>query len=189
MQLASRSLCRRAIAVVRDPRKISGIRTISGVSWHSTDASRLNEDNMVEHHVDHGTDLTAMEWEMFHGKIPVLKPHEEASKKGMPAYAGETPRTSVLMELTDRVGVLHDVLRYFWKYDINVSRIESRPVQAGHSGQKRFDFFVDFDGSRGEEKIENLLDALEPLTDKLLILDEKKVSLHAMWKSEILDLL
>lgn len=34
---------------------------------------------------------------------------------------GENPRVSVLMALTDRVGVLHDVLKYFWKYDINVS--------------------------------------------------------------------
>jgi hypothetical protein len=48
------------------------------------------------------------------------------------------------MEVSDRVGILHDILKYFWKYDISVSRIESRPVL----GQK-FDFFVDFDGRRG----------------------------------------
>mmetsp|Transcript_29726 Transcript_29726/g.45584 ORF Transcript_29726/g.45584 Transcript_29726/m.45584 type:complete len:233 (-) Transcript_29726:592-1290(-) len=55
-------------------------------------------------------------------------------------FSNETPRTSVLMELTDRVGVLHDVLRYFWKYDVNVTRIESRPVQISSSDQPRFDF-------------------------------------------------
>lgn len=80
------------------------------------------------------------------------------------------------MELTDRVGVLHDVLRYFWKYDVNVSRIESRPVKDSATGEKRFDFFVDFDGQSGDERIEKLLNSLKPMTDKLLILDEKEVS-------------
>lgn len=36
--------------------------------------------------------------------------------------SSEPIRTSLLMELTDRVGVLHDVLRFFWKYDVNISR-------------------------------------------------------------------
>lgn len=86
------------------------------------------------------------------------------------------PRVSVLMELTDRVGVLHDVLRFFWKYDVNASRIESRPVQDGPN-KRSFDFFVDFDGQRGDENVELLLASLEEMTDKLLILDEKEVSM------------
>ena len=65
---------------------------------------------------------------------------------------GENPRTSVLMELKDRVGVLHDVLRYFWKYDVNVCRIESRPAK-GRGPHKRFDFFVDFEGSLDDEHV------------------------------------
>ena len=89
---------------------------------------------------------------------------------------GETPRTSVLMELVDRVGVLHEVLRYFWKYDLNVTRIESRPISPNAAGQMRFDFFVDFDGSRGDANVEKLLASLGPLTEKLLVLDEKKVT-------------
>jgi hypothetical protein len=31
--------------------------------------------------------------------------------------------------------------RFFWKYDINVCRIESRPIQGVSGGQRRFDFF------------------------------------------------
>eukprot|EP00545_Synedropsis_sp_CCMP1620_P005284 CAMPEP_0119015920 /NCGR_PEP_ID=MMETSP1176-20130426/11722_1 /TAXON_ID=265551 /ORGANISM="Synedropsis recta cf, Strain CCMP1620" /LENGTH=443 /DNA_ID=CAMNT_0006969245 /DNA_START=230 /DNA_END=1561 /DNA_ORIENTATION=- len=92
-----------------------------------------------------------------------------------PHLLSDAPRTSVLMELTDRVGVLHDVLRYFWKHDVNVSRIESRPVQDGPMGKKSFDFFVDFHGQRGDDNIEELLLSLKPITDKLLILDEKEV--------------
>jgi prephenate dehydratase len=108
--------------------------------------------------------------QLQHQPVVPAAHHENA------AYLSDTPRTSLLMELTDRVGVLHDVLRYFWKHDINVSRIESRPVKVGTMGGKSFDFFVDFDGQRGDDKVEQLLLALKPMTDKLLILDEKEVS-------------
>jgi ACT domain len=102
--------------------------------------------------------------------LPIKQPPPDGS-----TFQAETPRTSLLMELTDRVGVLHDVLRYFWKYDVNVSRIESRPVKDSATGVKRFDFFVDFDGRSEDENIEKLLASLRPMTDKLLILDEKEV--------------
>jgi phenylalanine-4-hydroxylase len=99
----------------------------------------------------------------------------------------DVPRSSVLMELTDRVGVLHDVLRYFWKYDVNICRIESRPsyVQNDHdceAGNKigppkdrRFDFFVDMEGSTEDANVRQLLNALKPMTTRLLLLDEKQV--------------
>ena len=66
------------------------------------------------------------------------------------------------MELTDRVGILHDVLRYFWKFDVNICRIESRPAkQASPTGQLRaFDFFVDMEGSPSDDNVGKLLDAL-----------------------------
>lgn len=62
----------------------------------------------------------------------------------IPSLALDTPRTSVLMELTDRVGVLHDVLKFYWKYDVNITRIESRPHKMDpSSGNVVFDFFLD----------------------------------------------
>ena len=70
------------------------------------------------------------------------------SSRSSPVLPNEKPRVSLLMELTDGVGVLHNVLKYFWKYNINVSRIESRPVEG-----EKFDFFVDFDGKRDEENV------------------------------------
>ncbi|KAL7561957.1 hypothetical protein ACA910_022512 [Epithemia clementina (nom. ined.)] len=90
---------------------------------------------------------------------------------------GTVPRTSLLMQLTDRVGILHDVLRWFWKFDVNICRIESRPVSVGTpTGQLRtFDFFVDMEGSPSDDNVSRLLAALRPMTDKLLVLDEKKV--------------
>ena len=109
----------------------------------------------------------------------VQAPINDPKLSNEPNYYRDTPRTSLLMELTDGVGVLHDVLRYFWKNDINVSRIESRPVKDGAMGGKRFDFFVDFDGQKGDTNVERLLDSLKPMTDKLLILDEKEVSVYS----------
>lgn len=90
---------------------------------------------------------------------------------------GETPRTSLLMELTDRVGILHDVLRYFWKYDVNICRIESRPVSAGSTTGKGkvFDFFVDFEGNPSDDNVSRLLLVLRDMTDRLMVLDEKQV--------------
>jgi hypothetical protein len=104
--------------------------------------SRLNEDNMSARH--QSTDIPPQEWTMFNDKVAVLqdavKTDEEKEKWAQP-YAGDMPRMSLLMELTDKVGILHDVLRFFWKYDINICRIESRPAQVGRGGQSRFDFF------------------------------------------------
>ena len=82
----------------------------------------------------------------------------------------EPHRTSLLMELTNGVGVLHDVLRFFWKYDVNVTRIESRPSQHG-----KFDFFVDLEGRVGDTSVDKMLESLKGFgVGKLLILDEKQ---------------
>jgi len=91
------------------------------------------------------------------------------------AFYPEGPRTSVLMELSDGVGALHNVLRFFWKYDVNISRIESRPVSNEDNGRSKFDFFVDFHGKVGDVNVNALLHQLKSMTDKLLVLDEKEV--------------
>lgn len=52
-----------------------------------------------------------------------------------------------MLELKDRPGALHDVLKYFWKYDLNITRIESRPKTLNALGEARFDFFVDFEAN------------------------------------------
>lgn len=97
---------------------------------------------MSSHH--QSTEIPPQEWTMFNDKVAVLQDaayKDEGKEKWTQTYAGDLPRMSVLMELTDKVGVLHDVLRFFWKYDINVCRIESRPIQVASGGQRRFDFF------------------------------------------------
>jgi phenylalanine-4-hydroxylase len=94
------------------------------------------------------------------------------------------PRTSLLMELTDRVGMLHDVLKYFWKHDINIIRIESRPKYIGEKGQN-FDFFIDMEGSTADENVQKLIATLTGMTERLLILDEKTVEWFPRHISEL----
>jgi phenylalanine-4-hydroxylase len=96
------------------------------------------------------------------------------------------------MELVDRVGVLHDVLRYFWKNDVNVCRIESRPSSSTSSsshqqepGARKFDFFVDFEGGLDEPNVKRLMRELESITTKVLVLDEKKVHWFPRHTSEL----
>ena len=80
----------------------------------------------------------------------------------------EPQLTSLLMELPDRVGVLHEVLKFFWKYDLNIRRIESRPSKCG-----AFDFFVDVEG--GSERLAPLKKSLNEFgVQKLLTLGEKE---------------
>jgi hypothetical protein len=175
LNLAARSLLRRRVACS----SALSIRFASGSSsMFSSETYQsmkdLNEDNMVNHHEDHGIRTSSQEWTMFNDKIPVLT--SDVNKNPADGMLGnEGPRTSVLMELQDQLGVLHDVLRFFWKYDVNVTRIESRPAKSKKWGPKRFDFFVDFDGTPGDPNVDKLLTALKPLTNKLLVLDEKEV--------------
>lgn len=50
---------------------------------------------------------------------------------------------------------------------------------------KRFDFFVDFEGSLDDPGVVGLLDALEPMTERLLVLDEKHVHWFPRHVSEL----
>jgi hypothetical protein len=66
---------------------------------------------MSSHHHP-STDIPPQEWTMFNDKVAVLQDAGNTDEEKLTqTYAGDMPRMSVLMELTDKVGVLHDVLR------------------------------------------------------------------------------
>ncbi|KAG7345357.1 tyrosine 3-monooxygenase [Nitzschia inconspicua] len=179
--------------------------TTTSMSFFSTN---LNENNMSDIHEHHPQ--PPQQWATFHGKIPVLQTDTNIASdittesattshhRPMPNpttnqnFYGESPRVSLLMELKDRVGILHEVLKYFWKYDLNVSRIESRPVQRHKNpwrhekdDQAVFDFYLDFDGTLNDPAAKKLLRDLAPLTEKLLVLDEKDVHWFPRHVSEL----
>lgn len=79
-------------------------------------------------------------------------------------------RVSMLIEIADRPGALHDLLGRFWRRKLDLTHIESRPVQDGS-----FDFYVDCVGNRNDAVIADLLAELEPEVRKLMILDDRTV--------------
>lgn len=91
-----------AVSTIRrlaKPTSIAGIRT-----WNVQNFSTQLQEH--EH-----------EWQEFSNSQTVEK--NLNSNVLVSNVSSEPIRTSLLMELTDRVGVLHDVLRFFWKYDVN----------------------------------------------------------------------
>lgn len=77
------------------------------------------------------------------------------SSKGL----GRTGRdkTSIMFATRDRVGALHDMLKPFGDYAINLTKIESRP-----SKKKAWEyvFFVDLEGHQEDDKVKAALEGL-----------------------------
>ena len=63
-------------------------------------------------------------------------------------------RISICFEMPHRSGSLYSVLAHFIYNDLNMTRIESRPIP-GRNWEYRF--FVDFDGNLGQSSVKNAL--------------------------------
>ncbi len=70
----------------------------------------------------------------------------------------ESDKTSLVFEIKDKAGALHDTLVPFKKGNINLTKIESRP-----SKKKKWSyyFFVDFEGHDEEARVKKALAALK----------------------------
>ncbi|HOK79299.1 MAG TPA: prephenate dehydratase [bacterium] len=67
-------------------------------------------------------------------------------------------KTSIMFSIKDRVGALHDMLVPFKKYNINLTRIESRPTK---KKAWEYIFFVDFEGHKDDTNVRKALALLE----------------------------
>jgi len=67
-------------------------------------------------------------------------------------------KTSILFSIKDKVGTLYDMLTPFRKYEINLTKIESRPTK---KKPWEYVFFVDFIGHMEDEKVKMALTELE----------------------------
>ncbi|BBL62457.1 chorismate mutase [Methanobrevibacter arboriphilus] len=77
-------------------------------------------------------------------------------------------KTSILFSLfDDNPGGLHDILGIFAKNNINLTKIESRPSKEGLG---KYIFFVDFEGHKNEDIVENILNTIEEKVSYLKIL-------------------
>ena len=55
-----------------------------------------------------------------------ISPKSGINKNKFSLPAENNARVSILTEITDEPGSLHELLRYFWKYEIDLTHIESR---------------------------------------------------------------
>jgi len=76
-------------------------------------------------------------------------------------------KTSIMFSLKDRVGALHDILIPFKHYNINLTKIESRPSKVK---AWKYYFFVDMEGHYLDRKVSKTLSILKKNTTYLKIL-------------------
>jgi phenylalanine-4-hydroxylase len=84
----------------------------------------------------------------------------------------DMPKTFVQLEIKDSPGSLQDTLRLFWKHDVNMTRIESRP--STHS-DFTYMFNIDFEGRPGERKPDELLADLKQECITVHVMDDQAV--------------
>ncbi len=82
------------------------------------------------------------------------------------------PRVSILAEVKDEPGSLYNLLALFWKYDIQLTSIESRPVVGS---DKTMTIYMSFMGRREEPAISKLVSDLSKKCKDIFILDGKEV--------------
>ena len=68
-------------------------------------------------------------------------------------------KTSVVLFLDDRQGALLDIVQVFVKYHINITQINSKMVSGSEKEQA---VFIDFDGHKDDENIQQLIADLTP---------------------------
>lgn len=76
-------------------------------------------------------------------------------------------KTSIVFSMKNQPGVLFKVLSVFALRDIDLTRIESRPVK---KKAWQYHFYIDFEGSPKEEKVQFALDHLSEITHFIKIL-------------------
>ncbi len=76
-------------------------------------------------------------------------------------YAGPGDKTSIIFAVPHEAGKLYDVLRHFADARINLTRIASMPLRSDPSN---YSFFLDFEGSRADEAIGQVLAQVAELT-------------------------
>uniref|UniRef100_M4B3S4 phenylalanine 4-monooxygenase n=1 Tax=Hyaloperonospora arabidopsidis (strain Emoy2) TaxID=559515 RepID=M4B3S4_HYAAE len=77
-----------------------------------------------------------------------------------------------MLQVEDGPGALQETLKFFWKHDVNMTRIESRPAK-GHN--MNYSFYIDFEGKRGQPEVDELMKDLSRNCLDVVVLHDKKV--------------
>ena len=107
-------------------------------------------------------------------QFPLSQHHLEARGVDSVSQASLTSeRCSLLTEIADEPGALYKMLGYFWKHDIQITHLESRP----NNRNTVMGIYLSFYGKRGQPATDKLLAELKRLPEckNMLFLDEKIV--------------
>ena len=80
-------------------------------------------------------------------------------------------KISIVCSLDDRAGTLYNLLSYFAYHNINMVKIESRPM---HNKKWKYLFYVDFEGDFTSEKVKTALELIEKGSEFFRILGAYK---------------
>lgn len=80
----------------------------------------------------------------------------------------ENCKTSIFVHTRDEAGALADLLSVFKRANINLTKLESRPVQNANSREFNHSFYIDFEGHIEEDRVKKALSEIK--AEKLLYL-------------------
>ena len=86
---------------------------------------------------------------------------------GKKVFQKSAGKISICFELPHKSGSLYGALSYFIYHNLNMNKIESRPIQ-GRTWEYRF--FIDLEGNLSDENVQRALRGLEEGTENLRIL-------------------
>ena len=82
-------------------------------------------------------------------------------------YVKNANKVSIAFEIKHEAGTLYHMLANFYYNDLNLTKIESRPM---HKGSWEYRFFVDLEGNLNESSVENALATMHECASNLKVL-------------------
>ena len=79
----------------------------------------------------------------------------------------ENSKTSIIFSVKHEAGTLHQIIKEFYQYKINLTKIESRPKK---NTAWEYNFYVDFEGHQDDSSIKDMLEKLRNHSTFLKIL-------------------
>lgn len=118
-----------------------------------------------------GTDLAAREYDLAVLDANIQDSSENATRfivlgRSEAGYS-DCSRTSLIVDARDRPGALYGILREFALREINLTRIESRPVKKELG---RYLFFIDLEGHRSDDGVKGAIEAVSEKVASLRVL-------------------
>jgi len=109
-------------------------------------------------------------------QVPIIKEGIEDNKNNFTRFLilskkkiseSKNDKTSIIFSIKHEPGALHHIIQKISEYEINLTKIESRPKK---STNWEYNFFVDFEGYENNSKVKEMLSKIKEKTTFLKIL-------------------